>query len=346
VSDVILLPGRCNTHCHLRDEQADDQELLPHVAPIQAANFDWCVGMPNTTKPILTGEDAQRYLERINRYAPNLGIIPVNYLTVDTTRQMVREAARAGVKAYKLYIGGATTNSAHGVPVTRLDELDDRLQEMENAGLRLCIHAEDPREPSFRARETAFLPLFRRMVEKHPQLLIVFEHISSAEAIDVCSPYPNVWMGVTPHHLWLTEDDALGMEDYLCMPVVKTARDRAALRTLFGSGHPRVLIGLDDAPHTIMRKRDRRPGQKPPSGIWCTEAGLPVYAAVLAELDALDLLPDLIWGNAARLYNLPSPTCPVQVVRKSLTIRVEDDPSRPQPFLAGQTLDWSIEPSP
>jgi dihydroorotase len=333
-----------NAHCHLRDNEVADQELLPVVAPIQAANFDWCVGMPNTTKPILTGEDAQRYLERINHHAPNLGVIPVNYLTVDTTRQMVQEAAQAGVKAYKLYVGGTTMNSAHGVPITRLAELDDVLDEMDGQGLRLCIHAEDPRESSFRARESVFLPLFRRLVERHPCLLIVFEHISSADAIEVCRHYPNVWMGVTPHHLWLTEDDALGIADYLCMPVIKTPRDREALRTLFASGHPRVLIGLDDAPHTIARKRNLLPGQKPPSGIWCAEAGLSVYAAVLEERNALQHLPDLVWGNAARLYDLPPPSRPVHFVRKPVTIRVEEDPSRPQPFLAGQTLDWSIEP--
>ncbi len=346
IMDRIELPGRCNTHSHLRDELVEDQELLSHVAKVQETHFDWCAGMPNTAKPILTGEDALRYLDRIHRHAPTLGVIPVNYLTIHTTCQMVREAAKVGVKAYKLYVGGSTTNSAHGVPITRLNELHDRLDEMADVGMVLCIHAEDPRESSFRAREWAFLPLFRRMVERHTNLSIVFEHISSKQAIDVCFPYPNVWMGVTPHHLWLTEDDALGMADYLCMPVIKTLLDRLALRKLFASGHPRVLIGLDDAPHTIDRKRNAPIGHKPPSGIWCVEAALSVYAAVLEEERALAHLPDLVWNNAVKLYGLPSHGRKVRLIKHPITIRVEEDPARPQPFLAGQTLAWSVESNP
>ena len=343
--DCIELPGRFNAHCHLRDDSAEDMGLLPHTAPIQAAHFDGCVAMPNTVKPILTGDDALRYRERIDRYAPNLGVVLVNYLTLHTTRQMVRESAKAGVKAYKLYIGGATTNSAHGVPITKLDDCDEELDEMAMRGVRLLIHVEDPRAPVFRQRESLALPLLKRMVERHPELTIVFEHISSIEAIQQFTPYPNVWMTVTPHHLWLTEDDVLGMADYLCMPIIKSKLDKLGLEDFFAGKHPRVLIGLDDAPHTINRKRNHPPGQKPPSGIWCVEAALAIYATVLEKYGALHRLPDLVWNHAVTLYDLPpSSGKPLKLVRQPLTLRVEEDPMRPQPFLAGQTLDWRVEP--
>ncbi len=335
----IELPGRFNTHCHLRDDSPEDMGLLSHTARIQAAHFDWCVAMPNTSKPILTAEDALRYLDRIKRYAPGLGVILVNFLTLQTTRQMVREAAKAGVKAYKLYIGGATTNSARGVPVDKVEDCDDVLDEMAAQRVRLLIHLEDPRVPSFRMRESAAIPLLRRMAERHPDLIIVIEHISCAETIKEFLPYPNVWMGVTPHHLRLTEDMALGMADYLCMPVVKTPADREALEMLFSSGHERVVIGLDDAPHTIHRKRNHPPGEKPPSGIWCVEAALPVYADILESYRAIHRMPDLIWNNAVKLYGIPAMSGrPVKVV-----IRTEEDPAKPQPFLAGEEFTWGVE---
>ncbi len=339
----VILPGLFNSHSHLRDEGVEDYGLLAHAAVIQQAHFEWSVGMPNTFKPILTGDDSMYYLDRIHSHAPNLNVVAVCYLTLETTPQMIREAFKLGVRAYKVYIDGATHNSKKGVPIHMFDALDPAFYVIAELDGIVELHGEDPRVNPSHKRESAILPLFRRMVEKHPNLKIVFEHISSAAAIKVCRDYPNVWMGVTPHHLYLTEKDAAGFADYLCMPVIKSPKDRAALRKLFASGHPRVIAGLDDAPHTIQRKHPSKPDEKIPPGIWCVEAALSIYAKELAQQSALHLMPDVLWWNGAKLYNLPAPTRSVRVVKKPMTIRVEEDPSKPQPFLAGQTLEYSVE---
>jgi dihydroorotase len=95
----IVLPGRFNAHTHLRDVGPENYGLLPYVARVQRTQFDWCVAMPNTKPPLLTGRRSSLRRADYQR-SPGLGVIPVCYLTLATTPQMVREAARAGVKAY------------------------------------------------------------------------------------------------------------------------------------------------------------------------------------------------------------------------------------------------------
>lgn len=340
---TIEIVGAFNAHSHLRDEGETDQKLLPLVAPEQEKIFEGCLAMPNTKTPITTGEEALRYTERITKYAPHLFIVPTIYLTPHTTREMIREASKIGVQAAKMYIGGATTNSSHGVPIDKLDEMKNIFAEMADFGMRLCIHGEDPRVP-YRSREFAFLPAFRKLVEAHPNLTILFEHISCAQAIDVCLEYSNVYMTVTPHHLWLTEDDVWGDPWSLCMPVAKTKEDREALIKLVSSGNSRILAGLDDAPHTISAKRTMKPGlKKAPFGIWNVQAALPIYAEILARNNALQHLQALVSDNARHVYKLPPATRKIQLVQEPFTISTEENPEAAQHFLFGESLPWSVK---
>lgn len=339
---TIDIVGAFNAHSHLRDESEADQKLLPLVAPEQEKIFEGCLAMPNTKSPITTGEEALRYTERISTYAPNLFIVSTIYLTPHTTREVIREASKAGVQAAKLYIGGATTNSSHGVPIEKLDGMSNVFSEMAECGMRLCVHGEDPRV-AYRSREREFLPAFEKMVNTHPNLVIIFEHISCAQAIDVCLKYDNVYMTVTPHHLWLTEDDVWGDPWSLCMPVAKTKEDREALIKLVSSGHPRVIAGLDDAPHMISAKRTMKAGvKKAPFGIWNVRAALPIYAEILSRNNALPHLQALVSDNARKIYRLPAPHRRIQLVQEACVIPTEENPEAAQHFLFGETLPWSI----
>lgn len=341
----ILLPGRCNTHTHLRDDFEEDGAQLEYTAPTQAEHFDVCVPMSNTKARIGNAEQAKRYRDRGNRWAPDLQIRPTLFLSLNTSAQDIREARDTAAGA-KLYIDGTTTNSTFGVPIERISELTPLLYAMTDVGMPLIVHVEDPRAP-FRARERTAVPVFREIAEAHPELPLIFAHTSTKLAAETFLDYENVWLEVTPHHLWLTEDAVWGDPDHLCMPVVKSAEDRAALRKLLASGHPRVLAGLDDAPHKIRDKRRFPPGKKPPSGIWNVAAAIPIYASVLEAEGNLDALRAILWDNPSRLYRIPPAWGrPVQVVRKPFTVPVEYNPERPQHFLAGETLDWSVESVP
>ena len=65
--------------------------------------------------------------------------------------------ADAGITAGKYYPDGATTNSSGGVSSWR--QIETALAAMEDAGMVLCIHVEDPAADVL-DREEAFLPSF------------------------------------------------------------------------------------------------------------------------------------------------------------------------------------------
>ena len=339
--ESVEVQGWVNAHSHLRDDGPKNYDLLQYVAPLLAQTCDAALPMPNTADPIRSGDDALRYNERIDHYAPNLTIIPTIFLRLDTTPQMIREAAKAGVQAAKMYILGTTTNSTNGVPIDRIDDFEDVFHEMAACGMVLCVHGEDPRTP-YHARERAFLPTFKEMATRYAGLTIVFEHISSKEAIAVCLAHENVYMTITPHHLWLTSDDVLGDPFNMCMPVIKNEEDRAALIRLFVSGHPRVMIGYDDAPHPIASKLNIWAGKKTPAGIWNVVAAPLIYTEVLARHGATKHLQALASDNARSIYRLPPPARTLRLVRTPTSIPFERNIEAPQHFLANETLPWSI----
>ena len=338
-----VIPGLCNTHSHLRGVGQEDQGLLPVLARIQERLFDVTLAMPNLKKPVWDADTSSRYTEQINGFAPNLGVIRCVYMTEATTPQVITEVFRAGVKAIKVFFVGTTTNSSFGINFREIKRHYPAFKRAEDHGMVICCHLEDPEVFPLRDREKGALGAFRQLVEDFPNLRFVFEHVSSKVATDMFRGYPNVWFGITPHHLWLTENDVEGIGDYLCMPVIKGWQDRLALRDFFASDHPRVMCGLDDAPHKIRNKRMQAPGKQPAFGIWCPDAALDIYSKVLAERNALHRLPDRFWNIAAGLYGLKAPHAGYRLVRKPFQIRVEEDPDLPQPFMAGETGTYQVE---
>src|SRR5208282_2502430 len=118
------------------------------------------------------------------------------------------------------------------------------LAAMEEAGTVLCVHAEEPSAPVL-DREEAFIPVLERILAAHPRLRMVVEHVSSAALLDfVLSSPERVAATVTAHHLLLTLDDLVGegLESCLfCKPVLKTAKDRDALRDAVMRGEGRIF---------------------------------------------------------------------------------------------------------
>jgi dihydroorotase len=178
--------------------------------------------------------------------------------------EVVRACAAAGAVAGKYYPAGSTTNASDGL----LDPSDaeDALAAMEDAGLILCVHAEEPSAPVL-DREEAFIPVLERILSAHPQLKMVVEHVSSAALLSFVFAAPaRVAATVTAHHLLFTLDDLLGegMDPNLyCKPVLKSARDRDALRDAVLRGESRLFFGSDSAPHPRAAKESPRAAAPP-----------------------------------------------------------------------------------
>jgi dihydroorotase len=324
-------------HVHLRDG-----EMLRTVAPYTARQFARAIIMPNLVPPITSGEAASAYRERIRKAAgPGFEPLMTCYLTDQTSADELESGHREGVWiAAKLYPAGATTNSASGV--TDIRNIYRALERMQRIGMVLCVHGEvtDPDVDVF-DREAVFIDrVLSKVVANFPELKVVFEHITTAEAAGfVEGSGANMGATVTPQHLIINRNAifAGGLRPHAyCLPVAKREKHRLAVRKAATSGSPQFFLGTDSAPHT----RETKESACGCAGIFNAPFALESYAAVFEEEGALDKLEAFASINGARFYGLPLNEETVTLGRTDVTVPAEIDGI--VPFHAGETLSWRL----
>lgn len=168
-------------HLHVRDG-----EFLPDLIPHTAKQFARAIIMPNLKPPVTTAEQALAYKQRILAARPAGNLfepLMVLYLTDNTTADQVKNAKDAGVVGFKLYPAGATTNSDAGV--TDLAKCASALHAMEACGMPLLLHGEVTHaDVDVFDREAVFIDqVLEPLRRKHAGLKIVFEHITTKQAV-------------------------------------------------------------------------------------------------------------------------------------------------------------------
>ncbi len=244
-------------HLHVRDGA-----MLEAVMPYTARHFGRAILMPNLVPPVATTKDAIAYRERVLAALPpgsTFKPLMTCYLTDDTDPDDVERGFKEGVfTGVKLYPANATTNSAAGV--TDYRKVMPVLERMEKIGMPFLMHGEDvDPEVDIFDREAMFIERYlSKWTRQFPGLRFILEHLSSKDGVDfVRSAAPQVGGTITPYHLVLTRTDWLGwgLKPYMyCMPVIKTAKDRAALRKAATSGEACYFLGTDSAPHPVAKK--------------------------------------------------------------------------------------------
>jgi len=294
--------------------------------------------MPNVVPPLVSGSGVADYGRAVRSAIAASGRASTALLSFKLVPGMGRDAvlscAAAGAAAGKYYPAGATTNSADGVPDP--GSVSAELSAMEEAGVPLSIHGEDPLAPVLE-REGAFLPVVDRILAAHPRLRVVLEHLSTAEAVEAVRAWPErVAATITSHHLSFTVDDVLGERldpTYFCKPILKTSKDRAALLEAAVSGSPRFFFGSDSAPHPPAAKASGA------AGSYAAPVAMSLLAAAFEEAGALDRLEGFVSERGARFYGLALNAGRLALERRPWTVPELIDGSRP--LAAGRTLSWS-----
>src|SRR5947209_11412617 len=183
--------------------------MLQKVAPYTARQFARAIVMPNLVPPITTVKAAREYRKRIlEASAPGFTPLMTCYLTDRTSPDEIARGFEEGVwVAAKLYPAGATTNSANGV--TDVRNIYPALARMEKVGMVLCVHGEvtDPEVDVFDREAVVIDRILQPLVVDFPELKIVFEHITTSEAVAfVTGSGPNIAATVTPQHLQLNRN--------------------------------------------------------------------------------------------------------------------------------------------
>jgi dihydroorotase len=335
-SQTLTIRRPDDWHVHLRDG-----DMLEKVAPYTARQFARAIIMPNLAPPVTTPEAAAEYRERI-RLAAGAGFEPLMtcYLTDRTSPDEIERGFAQGVWiAAKLYPAGATTNSTSGV--TDIRNIYPALARMESIGMVLCVHGEvtDPEVDVF-DREAVFIErVLDKVVGDFPRLKIVFEHITTEDAVRFVTRQPYVAATVTPQHLIINRNAIFsgGLRPHAyCLPVAKREKHRLAVRKAATSGSPKFFLGTDSAPHA----REAKESACGCAGIFNAPFALESYATVFEEEGALPKLEAFASLNGPRFYGLPANEATI-TLEKAET-KVPDEIAGIVPFHAGETLGWKL----
>jgi dihydroorotase len=325
-------------HVHLRDG-----DRLALVLGETARVFGRAIVMPNLSPPVTTVKDAAAYRNRIRQSGKGARFVPLMtlYLTDATDPDEVEKGFRGGViVACKLYPAHATTNSEHGV--TDVARIRPVLARMEKVGLPLLVHGEvTDTDVDVFDREAVFIErTLAPLVRDFPALRIVFEHVTTKDAVDfVAAQAKTVAATITPHHLMINRNAMFrgGFRPHAyCLPVAKREVHRLALRKAAVSGNPKFFLGTDSAPHAAAAKESACGC----AGIYNAPVAMSAYATVFEEEGALDRLENFASHFGAEFYGMPVNEDSLMLERAPFTVpeRIGDM----VPFLAGETLNWRV----
>ena len=229
-----------------------------------------------------------------------------------------------------------------------LEDLYPIFEEMQEVGMLLLIHGEvtDNHIDIF-DREKEFIDRhLTKIVASFPDLKIVFEHITTKDAVDfVLASNDNLAATITPQHLLLNRNDLLagGIRPHnYCLPVLKRGTHQQALRKVVATGNKKFFLGTDSAPH----EKHMKESSCGCAGCYSARSAIEIYTQVFDELDALDKLEGFASHHGADFYGLPRNNGVIKLVKEDWIIPEQiilPNGNTVVPFLAGQKCTWKLK---
>ncbi|HQT26264.1 MAG TPA: dihydroorotase [Burkholderiales bacterium] len=326
-------------HLHLRDGTRM-RDVLLH----SASCFGRAIVMPNLKPPVITTADALSYRKRIIDALPTGSAfepLMTLYLTDNTSPGEIFLAKRSGfVHAVKYYPAGATTNSDSGV--TDISKCSEVLEAMSESEMPLLVHGEvtDASVDVF-DREKVFMErVLEPLTIRYPELKIVFEHITTKDAVEFVKG-KNLGATITAHHLLLNRNAMFSggiRPHHYCLPVLKREVHRQALLEAAISGNPKFFLGTDSAPHSKSSKE----ASCGCAGIYTAHAAIELYAEAFEEAGALEKLEAFASFHGADFYGLPRNEKRVELLKEEWAVPEHYSFGDEQlvPLRAGTRLSW------
>ena len=283
---MIQIPGLIDPHVHVREPGATHKEDWDSATTAAlAGGFTTILAMPNTRPPVTDRPSLELSLQAASSkarcdYAQFLGAGAEN---LDVVRELAPQTA--GLKMY--------LDQTYG-PL-RLDEMTLWMEHFRRwpQDCPIVAHAE--------SRTLAAVILMAAIFDRPVHLA----HVSLAEEILLIraarSRGVKVTCEVTPHHLFLTEEDIsrLGFGRSEVRPRLARPVDRDAL---WANLDVIDCFATDHAPHTIQEKDSANP----PPGFPGLETALPLLLTAVSDgrLTMNDLIQRMV-HNPRRIFALP-----------------------------------------
>lgn len=283
----MVLPGMADVHVHLRVPGGElKEDYRTGSAAALAGGITTLMAMPNTNPPIITMKDWRTAQKKAN--AESLCDVALFAGASLTGMDGLPELGRHAL-ALKLYM-----DQTYGE--LRVDGLDNlaRIAQLWPPEKVLALHAEGD---SVKTGLDLAAKYHRR---------VHFCHISRKEEIEWIAAAKkkglSITCEVTPHHLFLNENDAKRLGPLGDMrPRLAKQSDVDALWEHINSTID--CVASDHAPHTLAEKQN---SENPPPGIPGLESTLPLLLTAAAEGRlSYERLVTLLAVNPRRIYGLP-----------------------------------------
>ncbi len=330
-------------HLHLRDSP-----YLESVVGDSARQFARAIVMPNLSPPVKTCQDALAYRKRILSALPSdhqFQPLMTLYLTDNSDIEDIKNASRSDyIFAAKLYPAGATTNS--DAAVTDIKHIYPILDAMQEYQLPLLVHGEATEDGvDIFDRENRFIDTsLNAMRSDFPELPIVFEHITTREAVDyVVAQGSKMAATITPHHLLINRNAMFSngfRPHHYCLPVAKRESHRLALLKAASSDSNQFFAGTDSAPHSRQAKESACGC----AGIYSAYCAIELYAEAFYLAGDFSNFEAFMSLNGPAFYRLPVNNSRIVLQKSSWTVP-ETLPFGQEslvPFKAGQKLQWKV----
>lgn len=287
-----MLPGLIDAHVHLREPGGEHkEEVATGTASALAGGVVAVLDMPNNTPPIV---DAESLAGKADLFAKSARCDYGLFVGAGDGASPCSADARGAV-GLKLYL----TPTFGPLRLERLASLLAIFRTW--PGDRpIAVHAEGL---------SMAIPIGLAQLTGKPVHIC---HVARADEIALVRAAKErrapITCEVTPHHLFLTRDDATLLGAFGTMkPSLGEAEDVAALwRNL----EVVDLVASDHAPHS----REEKLGPNPPPGVPGVETMLPLLLdAVLQERLSLERVVELLHVGPQRVYGVRAPEASVEV---------------------------------
>lgn len=282
---MITLPGLIDIHVHLRTPgQEEKEDFQTGTKAALAGGYTTVLDMPNNKIPITTLDLLQEKIE----LAKQAAVCDVGFYFGSLGDNLEEfEKVKNLVFGIKLYLNVTTGNFL-----------------INEQKLRSIYQAWPSAQPILLHCEGETLPMALAVIRQTKKRTHIC-HVSSKEELAAIITAKEeglpITCGVTPHHLFLTEEDTKRLGSYGRMkPFLKTQQDQDFLWNNLSSID---VVESDHAPHTKAEKE----GDNPPFGVPGLETTLPLLLTATHDGKlTIDDIKRLLHTNPARIFNVPT----------------------------------------
>lgn len=282
----MRIPGLIDAHVHMREPGGEHKEDWDSgTSAALAGGVTLLLAMPNTKPPVT---DAETLTSTLAAASVKARCDFAQYVGAGTSNLDTAPALAPYTAGLKMYLDQTFGN-------LKLNDMSDWLGHFQKwpASSPLCVHAEGTSlATAILLAELTGRPVHLCHISLRSEILLI--KAAKEKGIPVSCE-------VTPHHLFLSQDDisAIGAKHAEVRPRLAT---RADVQALWDNLDCIDCFATDHAPHTLAEKD----GDNPPPGFPGLESALPLYLTAMAEgrLTLDDIIQRCVI-NPRRIFHLP-----------------------------------------